>query len=960
MKNLIFTAAVLFLTVSLSIEAQIPRTLSYQGVLCDASGNPKPDSNYTITFALYDVSNGETAMWNETKSLNLRRGLFNTVLGDQVPFGTSLKFDRPYWLGIQVQGEPELIPRIPLTSVAYSLNSLKADSAKDVSRPIDPPIAGNEIADDTVVRRVGIVDYNNLIDTVLTDTVFVAAGENIQFSLSQDTVTIAATGGDGGTGNTLDQAYDQGGAGAGRTITADAGAVEINGDDGLKVTGTKNVIEATTSSFISTGIFQNTSSAPVGGNALFAEITDANNPKHAIEAKSAGTGASILAWNTGDGNAGWFQQSGTDSKAPALYSVTFGSGNTFEAKNYGSGKAGKFIIENALNDSAALYAETDGIFGKAGEFKINNSSSDSPALYAETNGPGHGIYGLSGQQTNLRPETAGVAGESKEERGVSGCSENSDGVYGLSGQQANIRPETAGVVGESKDRHGVSGYSENSDGVYGVSGQESPQGDPPTAGVTGNSNGGNGVSGISKCSDGVFGTTFKCSTFSRGPTAIRAGVHGVTSYPFSEPDHFAVAGVGTGYATGVLGIGSSEGSGVLGVSGTTNIETNAGIRGFAREHEDGSNTWPPYFRLHEGAPYGKGKTGVLGQAVKRVGVWGESIEKFGVVGNAGKQAGFGHLPNATAGVLGMGFEANGVGVYGKSEMSFAGEFKITESTNDSPALYVETQGTGRAANLQINNSNSDEVVLFLYTIGQGEAAYIVNDNPDNFCPALFAYTNGIGGAAHFTIDNSDNYWDALYATTSGYGNAAYLNGDVTITGSLDVHGCVTKGCGSFKIDHPLDPENKYLVHSFVESPDMKNVYDGVVVLDGKGDATVELPEWFEVLNNDFRYQLTPIGAPGPNLYIAEEISNNRFRISGGSAGMKVSWQITGIRKDPYSMANRIQVEKEKEEKERGYYLHPEVYGQPEEKGIKYLHAKNLPDREKTKSLKPYTNESIEH
>ena len=88
-----------------------------------------------------------------------------------------------------------------------------------------------------------------------------------------------------------------------------------------------------------------------------------------------------------------------------------------------------------------------------------------------------------------------------------------------------------------------------------------------------------------------------------------------------------------------------------------------------------------------------------------------------------------------------------------------------------------------------------------------------------------------------------------------------------ITGNLE------KAGGSFKIDHPLDPANKYLCHSFVESPDMKNVYDGVVVLDNKGKAEIELPDWFGILNKDFRYQLTAIGAPGPNLYIAEEISD---------------------------------------------------------------------------------------
>ena len=83
---------------------------------------------------------------------------------------------------------------------------------------------------------------------------------------------------------------------------------------------------------------------------------------------------------------------------------------------------------------------------------------------------------------------------------------------------------------------------------------------------------------------------------------------------------------------------------------------------------------------------------------------------------------------------------------------------------------------------------------------------------------------------------------------------------------------------AFKIDHPLDPHNKYLSHSFVESPDMKNIYDGVVVFDDKGGAEIKLPDWFGALNKDFRYQLTAMGAPGPNLYIAEEICEGKYKL----------------------------------------------------------------------------------
>jgi hypothetical protein len=175
-------------------------------------------------------------------------------------------------------------------------------------------------------------------------------------------------------------------------------------------------------------------------------------------------------------------------------------------------------------------------------------------------------------------------------------------------------------------------------------------------------------------------------------------------------------------------------------------------------------------------------------------------------------------------------------------------------------------------------------------------------------------------------------WGYLGSSTAGvYGRGAtspagYFNGNVHVTGSINKSAC------SFKIDHPLDPENKYLSHSVIESPDMMNVYNGNATLDECGQAIVQLPEYFEALNRDFRYQLTCIGGFA-QVYIAEEISDNRFKIAGGKAGLKVSWQVTGVRQDPYAAANRIEVEEDKPDEERGYYLHPTAYGLPKDKGI---------------------------
>ncbi|MCX8037077.1 MAG: hypothetical protein N3D11_08550 [Candidatus Sumerlaeia bacterium] len=206
--------------------------------------------------------------------------------------------------------------------------------------------------------------------------------------------------------------------------------------------------------------------------------------------------------------------------------------------------------------------------------------------------------------------------------------------------------------------------------------------------------------------------------------------------------------------------------------------------------------------------------------------------------------------------------------------------------------------------------------------------------------------NGGGGAFLSTAPFANGVYGV---SSSGYGTGVHgkiMAGTVTnqafgvwgecaapgyagyFSGNVHVDGTISKAGGGFKIDHPLDPANKYLYHSFVESPDMKNIYDGTVTLDPDGRATVTLPEWFGALNKDFRYQLTAIGAPAPGLYIAREIENNQFEIAGGPAGLKVSWQVTGIRKDAFANTHRIPVEETKPPSEQGTYLCPELHGKP--------------------------------
>ena len=113
---------------------------------------------------------------------------------------------------------------------------------------------------------------------------------------------------------------------------------------------------------------------------------------------------------------------------------------------------------------------------------------------------------------------------------------------------------------------------------------------------------------------------------------------------------------------------------------------------------------------------------------------------------------------------------------------------------------------------------------------------------------------------------------------------------------------------------------------------------------------VELPEWFESLNSDFRYQLTVIGQFAQAI-VASEIANHYFSIKTDRPSVKVSWQVTGVRHDAFAQAHGLQVEVEKPEKQRGYYIHPELYGAPEEKGMEWARHREMMQRMKARQAK---------
>ncbi len=263
------------------------------------------------------------------------------------------------------------------------------------------------------------------------------------------------------------------------------------------------------------------------------------------------------------------------------------------------------------------------------------------------------------------------------------------------------------------------------------------------------------------------------------------------------------------------------------------------------------------------------------------------------------------------GVTGVSDSANGSGVFGRTEGGGVGVFGTTNS-----ASGQGVRGESFATQVSVNGFGPDGVDGLSHS-SSGSGVEGLND---------------AGGTGVFA--SSDSGSGVLALSTSGTAVVAATNTGSAgeFFGNVDVEGTLSKSAGSFKIDHPLDPANKYLYHSFVESPDMMNIYNGTVITDAQGNAIVSMPDWFEALNRDFRYQLTVIGQFAQAI-VASEIANHSFTIRTDKPNVKVSWQVTGIRHDAYANAHRIPVEELKLEKDRGLYLHPELYGAAAEKSI---------------------------
>lgn len=351
------------------------------------------------------------------------------------------------------------------------------------------------------------------------------------------------------------------------------------------------------------------------------------------------------------------------------------------------------------------------------------------------------------------------------------------------------------------------------------------------------------------------------------------------------------------YASGNVGIGAATPEGVFHVAAQGDVVFSGGAVGVTGVStpftsgkgvflEGGNSPWANVFafdydafaplNLALNSPGGNVGVGTTSPAAKfhsvggdAVSVYGQSSGSYGVYGQSSTNIGV------------YGVSSSQVGVFGQSSTNFGVRGLSTSQ------IGVYGSNTGGSAGVW------------------GESPFV-----------------GVQGNTSGTATDRQAVRGENGGSPTGY--AGVFTGNTLVTGTL------TKGGGAFKIDHPLEPETKFLSHSFVESPDMMNIYNGNATTDADGYAEIQLPEWFEALNRDFRYQLTVIDEEDADAFtqakVVKKIASNRFTIRTSRPNTEVSWQVTGIRQDPWANANRIQVEEEKTPEEKGKFLHPQALG----------------------------------
>jgi hypothetical protein len=924
---------------------------SYQGQLLEA-GEPVTDL-VSMRFSLWNAASSGLQLGSDFSAMNVDvvDGLF-TVQIDSSYFDPNGFNGDPRWLEIEVydtgSGWVTLSPRQPVNATPYALYA--ADSPGGGGSCLWSQ-NGSNIYYNSGNVGIGTASPTMPLSTVGNATTVISVSNTSAGATGSGvTADTSATGAAGvvgrnnsSTGNTqgvFGLAYSPDGQGVrGQNGASSGDAFGVYGlsssTDGIAVYGrASNSSGAGTTIGVMGEISNNT------GSAVYGEATATTGTASGVWATTAST----------EGSGVFGQNTNTSGDNEGVMGVCWSP----------TGK-GVFGYNGSTGTTAiGVLGRTNSGYGVRGE--ATHTSNTNYGVYGSSSSAnGYGVYGTaSGTGTGVRGQSAdgyGVYGYSTSHWSVAGVSPQNSGQAGVVGAIINhtggmLWKPNSGVSGSCEDGQGVAGRTYSGVGVWGEQVNSGNVGQLGTAdagvhGQTGNA-GDYGVWGQSSNADGFAGY------FTGGKSYFEGGV-GIGVSPASDPKLrvstssftavygqssstsgrgvWGYASATTGPAYGVYGVsGSSSGAGVCGESGTNGCPAVMGISGYG----NGAGGW---FQSENGDAIYAHTEGVNKAALYA----SIADQSYGIV--IDQADGYNLEPAIQVNATG---HTTGLDVNLQDGVARLAEFTLDNGDFTQTAFLVEADTAGPVAEFIGSNTSNSDHMLIARNAGTGSTIYAEHTRASNDVPAIYGkhavtdyYGVGVKGEGGYrgvegrvTATGSSTY-TGVYGYVSGgsgtnYGVYGYASGSGTnyagyFSGNLRCTGQLTKGSGTFMIDHPLDPENKYLYHSFVESPDMMNIYNGNVVLDQSGQAVVTMPEWFEALNMEFRYQLTCIGGFA-QVYIAEEIADNQFKIAGGRPGLKVSWQVTGIRQDPFANAHRVQVEVDKPEDEIGTYLHPEEWG----------------------------------
>ena len=130
----------------LSLFADVPGMVSYQGRLFEDTGSPVNDISLPVSFSLFDGETGSVILWSESKAIEVENGLFNVILGDSVTIPPAIFSGLTVYMEMTVSGET-LTPRQRMLSVPYAfMSQTVADGSIGSAQIVDGTISSTDVA----------------------------------------------------------------------------------------------------------------------------------------------------------------------------------------------------------------------------------------------------------------------------------------------------------------------------------------------------------------------------------------------------------------------------------------------------------------------------------------------------------------------------------------------------------------------------------------------------------------------------------------------------------------------------------------------------------------------------------------------------------------------------------------------------------------------------------------------